>query len=358
MTPVAAMQLSQKNQKLAIAAAAGVAAMLVIRRKLQTKIRAAFDIGSGEHKLVVAAVNGTSVKVLHSEVSTVLLAQDLTRPGGDGALSAGALRASKEALNDLAERAAAKGAQAKAGVATAVFRRARNGEQHLKKCSDALALNLRIVPQSTEGELGFLTACAAAGREVACAWDSGGGSFQLSARVGGGGVRVYAGPLGNADAFARLRDMGGATSQNVKAAVAALTDELPPAPAWLAAALQEGPAVAFGHRSSCFRVACDAIGASGFAPEDVKRATAKLVSLGDDGARADWLQYVAQGHAHVVAPLSDRAALDEPYPEPHLALAKLVLVAAVMAKLNVERVEYHETNGSCLGVLLHEPFWE
>ena len=33
-------------------------------------------------------------------------------------------------------------------------------------------------------------------------------------------------------------------------------------------------------------------------------------------------------------------------------------VAAVMAKLNVERVEYHETNGSCLGVLLHEPFWD
>ena len=56
MTPVAAMQLSQKHQKLALAAAAGVAAMLVIRRKLRTKIRAAFDIGSGEHKLVVAAV--------------------------------------------------------------------------------------------------------------------------------------------------------------------------------------------------------------------------------------------------------------------------------------------------------------
>ena len=71
------MQLSQKHQKLALAAAAGVAAALVIRRKLRTKIRAAFDIGSGEHKLVVAAVNGTSVKVLHSEVSTVLLAQDL-----------------------------------------------------------------------------------------------------------------------------------------------------------------------------------------------------------------------------------------------------------------------------------------
>ena len=92
------MQLSQKNQKLALAAAAGVAAMLVIRRKLRTKIRAAFDIGSGEHKLVVAAVHGTSVKVLHSEVSTVLLAQDLTRPGGDGALSAGALRASARTI--------------------------------------------------------------------------------------------------------------------------------------------------------------------------------------------------------------------------------------------------------------------
>lgn len=348
----------EKHQRLALAAAAGLAAAAYVRRKLKTKIRAAFDIGSGEHKLVVAAVHGTTVRVLHSEVSTVLLAQDLTRPGGDGALSAGALRASKEALGDLADRATAYGATERAGVATAVFRRAKNGTEHLTKCSEALALNLKIVPQSLEGELGFLTACAAAGREVACAWDSGGGSFQLSARVGGGGVRVYAGPVGNADAFAQLRDLGGATAPAVKACIAALTEALPQAPAWLAAALREGPAVAFGHRSSCFRVACDAVGASSFGPEDVARATAKLCALGDDGARADWLQYVAAGHAHVVAPLADRAALDEPYPEPHLAIAKLVLVAAVMAKLNVARVEYHETNGSCLGVLLHEPFWE
>ena len=77
-----------------------------------------------------------------------------------------------------------------------------------------------------------------------------------------------------------------------------------------------------------------------------------------EGTLAKEPRFAQQRHAHVVAPLSDRAALDEPYPEPHLALAKLVLVAAVMAKLNVERVEYHETNGSCLGVLLHEPFWD
>ena len=76
----------EKHQRLALAAAAGLAAAAYVRRRLKTKIRAAFDIGSGEHKLVVAAVHGTTVRVLHSEVSTVLLAQDLTRPGGDGAL--------------------------------------------------------------------------------------------------------------------------------------------------------------------------------------------------------------------------------------------------------------------------------
>ena len=322
--------------------------------------RAAFDIGSGSTKLMIADVDvetGQLGDIVHASERTVKYAFDWKT---HGVLSDAVQAEGIKVLHALRTEVLASGCTAYTAIATEVFRKAPNGAAFLQRVRAELGLEIALVSQEEEAQIGFRTAVAVGqrGRAATLAWDSGGGSFQLSARVGGGGVRVYAGPLGNADAFARLRDMGGATSQNVKAVIAALTEELPPAPAWLAAALQEGPAVAFGHRSSCFRVACDAIGASGFAPEDVKRATAKLVSLGDDGARADWLQYVAQGHAHVVAPLSDRQALDEPYPEPHLALAKLVLVAAVMAKLNVERVEYHETNGSCLEVLLHEPFWD
>ena len=36
----------------------------------------------------------------------------------------------------------------------------------------------------------------------------------------------------------------------------------------------------------------------------------------------------------------------------------LTTMARGVHELKVERGEYHETNGSCLGVLLHEPFWD
>ena len=48
---------------------------------------------------------------------------------------------------------------------------------------------------------------------------------------------------------------------------------------------------------------------------------------------------------------------DDAYPEVHLAIPKLCLLLAVMTALDVPRVHYHETNGNCLGVALHEPLW-
>ena len=75
--------------------AVGVA-MMYVRRKKPVVVRAALDIGSGEHKLVIASMTegGGILRVLHSEVVTVLLAMDLKRPGGDGSLSPEMLDAS------------------------------------------------------------------------------------------------------------------------------------------------------------------------------------------------------------------------------------------------------------------------
>mmetsp|Transcript_7223 Transcript_7223/g.22777 ORF Transcript_7223/g.22777 Transcript_7223/m.22777 type:complete len:357 (+) Transcript_7223:386-1456(+) len=340
--------------------ATSAVALFWLRRRRRTVVRAALDIGSGEHKLVVAATRpGGYRKVLHSQVVTVLLAQDMRRAGGDGSLSAGALRASREALGDLKAAAEKLGATEYAGVATAVFRRATNGMTYLAKASAELGLNVKIVAQSLEGELGYLTAVGAAGPRAKAplvSWDSGGGSFQLAAR-GAGGLRVYEGPLGNADVHRELEDKSALPPRVVAVDVAS---RLPDAPEWLADAITGGTVVAFGHRSSCFRVCADALGKRSYGPDDVADALEKVLAhpeknLDGDAAAAAWLATQAQAHANVVAPGGDPC--DGPYPEPHLAIAKLVLVLAVMTKLDIKRIEYRETNGSCLGVLLHAPLW-
>ena len=124
--------------------ATSAVALFWLRRRRRTVVRAALDIGSGEHKLVVAATRpGGYRKVLHSQVVTVLLAQDMRRAGGDGSLSAGALRASREALEDLKAAAEKLGATEYAGVATAVFRRATNGMTSLRRRRTSLAASRR-----------------------------------------------------------------------------------------------------------------------------------------------------------------------------------------------------------------------
>ena len=76
------------------------------------------------------------------------------------------------------------------GIATAVFRRASNGEAHLSRVNSELGLGLQIISQQLEGELGYLSAQAGLGAAGLppgglVAWDSGGGSFQMICHVDG-----------------------------------------------------------------------------------------------------------------------------------------------------------------------------
>lgn len=85
-----------------------------------------------------------------------------------------------------------------AGIATAVFRKALNGQELLFKIKDQLGIHFEIVSQDEEGLLGFLTAQALY-PEIALTnlvvWDSGSGSFQLTI-CDASDYLVYQGPLG------------------------------------------------------------------------------------------------------------------------------------------------------------------
>ena len=86
---------------------------------------------------------------------------------------------------------------------------------------------------------------------------------------------------------------------------------------------------------------------------DAAKINQRLAVFSGDRDRAT----PARIHAAAVAPGAPPPPADAYYPEVHLAVPKLCLLLGVMTALGVDRAHYHETNGNCLGVALHEPLW-
>jgi len=145
-------------------------------------VRAAFDIGSSATKMAVArvalpragdpaATPGRVLEVLFSEQEEVLVRHALGR-SADGTLDGAIVDALADQLSAYRRAAEALGASQFGGVATAVFREARNGDAVLRaRVRGALGIDARVVSQAYEGRLGFLSAAAAlqtaAARETA-----------------------------------------------------------------------------------------------------------------------------------------------------------------------------------------------
>ena len=171
-------------------------------------IRGALDIGSGQHKLLIAAVDTVSrriVRKIHLDQAGVLLGHSLVQ-SADGRLDEAILEDSRSVFERFAAAGREHGATEWAGVCTAVFRRASNGEEHLARANAELGLNLNLIEQKLEGELGYLAASSGceASAEQLVAWDSGSGSFQVSSRAGDGALKVWEGPIGDSDVTAAL----------------------------------------------------------------------------------------------------------------------------------------------------------
>ena len=163
--------------------------------------RAAIDIGSGATKLLVADVDvasGRIVKILHGEerVVSFSLASKTTQDGSlpedimdEGIKVLKSFRAIVDAFAIVQNTGRAHKELGIAAVATEVFRRAPNGRSYLQRVWREVCIDVRLVSQRVEAELGFMTAAAFAARDsgadvdgdggIVC-WDSGGGSFQIA----------------------------------------------------------------------------------------------------------------------------------------------------------------------------------
>eukprot|EP00908_Phaeocystis_cordata_P008216 Transcript_1888.p1 GENE.Transcript_1888~~Transcript_1888.p1 ORF type:complete len:482 (+),score=103.60 Transcript_1888:119-1564(+) len=233
--------------------------------------RAAFDIGSGATKLMIADVDvesGTIGTVVHSAERTVKYALDWKK---HGALSEDVQAEGIKALHALRTEVMAAGCTAYTAIATEVFRKAPNGAAFLSRVRAELGLEVELLTQEEEARLGFRTAVALGRRGAAAtvAWDSGGASFQFSsegaaASSAGAPLRAYVGALGSSVATAAMiEQVQGASldttptpnpvaAEEAHRLVAHCRAQLPPPPPWL-----RGCALvtAIGGRNSIFRCA-------------------------------------------------------------------------------------------------------
>lgn len=161
--------------------------------------RAAFDFGSGKIKMQISDVDTEKNKITQFHLAhgfEVRLNDDLER-NGNGSLSSEIQSQAVESVKKLKEIALQYGVEEFSGVATAVYRKAKNGLQLIQKYNELFGIPVQIISQEEEGSLGFLAATHEMNLEAnkAIVWDIGGGSSQIS-YLANGKLEVYGIPFG------------------------------------------------------------------------------------------------------------------------------------------------------------------
>ncbi len=248
-------------------------------------------------------------------------------------------------------------------------------EFKLKYLDDVRAMGIKVtmVTQILEAELGYGSVVAVGGldKKEAIAWDSGGGSFQITRRrkaekvEGGGGgdaldtgaLEAYMGALGSGISNTALikevlcKDLVTTTTANPVSAeeaeklIQVLIGKISEVPSWL---VRADYVTASAGSNSIFKVCCDVLSSleeyrsnspvTEFTYEMACRALAECVGKTDK----ELFKYVAFEHADL----------------PFLIVPKLSLLCAVMRHTGIKKVGTVKCVGSCAGLLCDERFWD
>ena len=337
------------------------------------KRRGAFDIGSGATKLQVSDVSSTGslVKTLFGQEIPCAFGADWLR-SSDGCLSDNIQDKGVQILKDLKQIGDNLGVESYAVIATEVFRKAKNGHLFLERVR-SMGICVTVISQEIEAELGYATAVAHnTGTSQRCiAWDSGGGSFQISTlnqsdtsfsddKPDSKNLLMYMGSFGSGVATVTLiEDIQGRklsdkiTPNPVSVAdadrlIGLLTDRMDMAvPVWLRDAPE---VVAIGGPNSIFQLACNVLSimkkkrSSGnsakvtiFTLSDVRSAIEECADRSDE--------YLQQ---FLAFPNSDPVTI---------VIPKLCLLFTVMKHTGIRKVRAVDCIGSCPGILTTDKFF-
>jgi len=309
--------------------------------------RISVDIGSSEAKWTIADVDTetNSIKeIKHQDFRIVGLRKDLVN-SSNNTLSPEAQERLLDTLREMKVIASDHAPQQWSGIATSVFRTANNGQHLLDRIKNELNLHIQLIPQTDEGEVGFVSAAAASGlnpHEIV-SWDSGAGSFQISSIVDGK-LEIYGAEFAYVPAletFAALRGHKYDSNQTfnpirlseIKAFAKAIKAKLPEVPEWLEYTTKKF--VAIGG-VSIFSIAENVLGSSVYTKKQVWDAIERLSGKND-----------AELERYVTPPVT-----------PKSILVGLTLLYAVMDHCNIDELTYARTNGSCEGLLVLPKYWE
>lgn len=149
-----------------------------------TQVRAAFDVGSGTTKMKVAEVDICKKKILKMLVDRqkpVPYKESLSK-GRIGFIEDAEIKTGKMILSYYMKEAKTAGATSFKGVATSAFRKAKNGEAVIEQLSKDSGVDLEMISQEKEAEIGYFAALTKVNhkKEDIIVWDIGGGSMQIS----------------------------------------------------------------------------------------------------------------------------------------------------------------------------------
>lgn len=141
-------------------------------------ILAAIDLGTNSCRLLVARIQGNSLKIIDSFSRVVRLGEGIQK---SGILSASAIDRTLEALRICQNKIEHNQAQRLRAVTTEACRRAKNSGVLLRRAKEELHVNLEVISSAEEAKLA-LTGCAAMLNPqilYALTFDIGGGSTEV-----------------------------------------------------------------------------------------------------------------------------------------------------------------------------------
>lgn len=332
----------------------------------QVTMRAAIDFGSGAIKIQMAEVN-TEENCLVSEIFLAKyvplgLIEDVA--AHEGCISEKMQQKAlfildafkKEALKIAAEKGHAE--VEFAAIATAVFRKAQNGNTLLQQCYEKTGIQFQILSQVEEGQLGFLTAKALyphLPEASLCAWDSGNGSFQITTKEAAD-YQIYQGPLGHGtvrvllsteirkQAVLHTHESGNPILKaEALELIQKIKESLPPTPEWLKEKLKkhETCIVTFGDGESIFALVSQAFAYFNGVQEPIQQA---LISVWDvEKVINQWMEQ--KDETFIANDLHIKT------------LTSAVHLLATMEYFGIQKIHYKRSLGNTSGMLIHSQLW-
>lgn len=319
--------------------------------------RAAIDFGSGAIKMQVANIDPLSnqVETLLTKQISINLTEDIA--SHNGTISPELIKKCYDILSQMkvdASEISGRDDVHFAGVATASFRKAKNGQELLDQFEKDLGIHFRILSQDEEGKLGFMTAKILfpdQPENQLIAWDNGNGSFQMTSEG-----NVYQGPTGFGVVRLLLSKdirnepvLGQGTDnpiwENEKEQLfVKIKAMLPPKPDWLneTIANKNSKIVTFGEGNSLFPVMAQSVAILRGHPEIVEEAVITLEDM-------YWLCDVYIGQT------DDLFNQHKVY---NRTLLGAIYVAAMMEYLGVDKIYYKRSLGNTPGMLIFPVLWE